>query len=47
MHLLIWGALPSLEQKENARAVMYKAAVPPESVVKVIEAFPLVAPSII
>jgi len=44
MHLLIWGALPSQEQKEEARAVMSMAAIPPESVVKVIESFPFVTP---
>jgi hypothetical protein len=44
MHLLIWGALPSLKQKEDVRAVMSQAAIPPETVVKVISAFPFVTP---
>ena len=42
MHLLIWGALPCSKQKEEVRAVMSQAAIPPETVVKVISAFPFV-----
>jgi citrate synthase len=40
MHLLIWGQLPTPEQKTNTRNIMSKAAVPPQSVVDVITAFP-------
>ena len=40
MHLLIWGALPTSEQKEKARTTIFNASVPPQSVVEVIYAFP-------
>ncbi|KAJ3577549.1 hypothetical protein NPX13_g3013 [Xylaria arbuscula] len=40
MHLLIWGHLPSQEEKDHVRQVMAKAMNPPESVVNVISAFP-------
>ncbi|CAD6586818.1 MAG: hypothetical protein ASARMPREDX12_002522 [Alectoria sarmentosa] len=40
MHLIIWGALPSSKQKEDARIAMGQAAIPPKSVVDVISAFP-------
>ncbi|KAI0810334.1 citrate synthase [Xylaria sp. FL0064] len=40
MHLLIWGHLPSQVEKDRVRAAMAHAMNPPESVVKVISAFP-------
>ncbi|PYH78592.1 citrate synthase [Aspergillus uvarum CBS 121591] len=40
MHLLIWGSLPSAKQKIDFRAAVAKQAVPPQSVVDVIAAFP-------
>jgi hypothetical protein len=40
MHLIVWGALPTQEQKDDVRATMGKAAVPPQSVRDVIAAFP-------
>lgn len=40
MHLLIWGQLPTLEQKIQFRRSMARAAAPPQSVVDVISAFP-------
>ena len=40
MHLLIWGSLPSLKQKQNIRITMSQAAVPPKTVIDVISAFP-------
>jgi citrate synthase len=40
MHLLIWGKLPTLEQKIQFRRSMARAAAPPQSVVDVISAFP-------
>ncbi|KAI0395731.1 citrate synthase [Xylariaceae sp. FL0594] len=40
MYLLIWGHLPSQAEKDQVRAAMAKAMDPPESVVKVIQAFP-------
>ena len=42
MHLLVRGALPSAKQKEFVRAVISEAAIPPESVVNVISAFPFI-----
>lgn len=42
MHLLIWGHLPSQEEKDHVRQVMAKAMNPPDSVVNVISAFPYV-----
>lgn len=45
MHLIVWGALPSSEQKDEARIAMGQAAVPPKSVVDVISAFPFVVPT--
>ena len=44
MHLIIWGALPSLKQKDDVRASMGQAAVPSKSVIDVISAFPFVYP---
>lgn len=44
MHLLIWGAIPSQEQKDDVRAQLSAAATPPETVVNVITAFPFVTP---
>ncbi len=44
MHLLIWGTLPSSKEKEVVRAVMSQAAIPPQTVVNVISAFPFVTP---
>ncbi|KAK5631594.1 hypothetical protein RRF57_007308 [Xylaria bambusicola] len=40
MHLLIWGHLPSQEEKDHVRQGMAKAMNPPDSVIKVISAFP-------
>ncbi len=40
MHLLVWGHLPSQAEKDHIRAGMSHAMNPPESVVKVISAFP-------
>ncbi|KAI0976884.1 citrate synthase [Xylaria arbuscula] len=40
MHLLIWGHLPSQAEKDHVRAGMANAMSPPDSVVKVISAFP-------
>ncbi|KAI8624316.1 citrate synthase [Xylariaceae sp. FL1651] len=40
MHLLIWGHLPSQAEKDHVRAGMCHAMNPPESVRKVISAFP-------
>ncbi|KAF6223060.1 hypothetical protein HO133_001112 [Letharia lupina] len=40
MHLLIWEALPSPKQKEDVRTALCQAAIPPETVVNVISAFP-------
>ncbi|KAI0912853.1 citrate synthase [Ustulina deusta] len=40
MHLLVWGHLPSQAEKDHVRAGMSHAMNPPESVVKVISAFP-------
>ncbi|KAI1425146.1 citrate synthase [Xylaria sp. FL1777] len=40
MHLLVWGHLPSQEEKDHVRAGMANAMNPPESVAKVISAFP-------
>lgn len=42
MHLVIWGQVPTLKQKEDARVFMGEAAIPPQSVVDVISAFPFV-----
>lgn len=44
MHLLIWEALPSPKQKEDVRTALCQAAIPPETVVNVISAFPFVTP---
>ena len=44
MHLLIWGVLPSSEQKADVRTVMSQAAIPPQTVANVISAFPFVTP---
>ena len=44
MHLLIWRVLPSSKQKEDVRAVMSEAAIPPQIVANVISAFPFVNP---
>ncbi|KAJ2993393.1 hypothetical protein NUW58_g1855 [Xylaria curta] len=40
MHLIIWGHLPSQAEKDNVRAEMSQAMSPPDSVVRVISAFP-------
>ncbi|KAI0435003.1 citrate synthase [Xylaria sp. FL1042] len=40
MHLLVWGHLPSQAEKDHVRAGMAHAMNPPESVTKVISAFP-------
>ncbi|CAJ2505197.1 Uu.00g125910.m01.CDS01 [Anthostomella pinea] len=40
MYLIIWGHLPSAEQKSHIREEISKAMTPPETVVKVISAFP-------
>ncbi|KAI0159756.1 citrate synthase [Xylariaceae sp. FL1272] len=40
MHLLIWGSLPSQAEKDHVRALLCHAMHPPESVRKVVEAFP-------
>ena len=42
MHLIIWGQLPSEKDKDYARVVMGDAAIPPQTVVDVISAFPYV-----
>lgn len=42
MHLVIWGRLPLQKDKDYARVVMGEAAIPPQSVVDVISAFPFV-----
>lgn len=42
MHLTIWGHLPSEKEKVDVRAFIGEAAVPPQSVVDVILAFPFV-----
>lgn len=44
MHLLIWEALPSSKQKDNVRTALCQSAIPPETVVNVISAFPFVTP---
>ena len=44
MHLVIWGQIPTLKQKEEARVFLSDAAIPPKSVVDVISAFPFVLP---
>ncbi|KAI0099725.1 citrate synthase [Nemania sp. FL0031] len=40
MHLLIWGQLPSQAEKDHVRAGLAYAMNPPETVIKVISAFP-------
>ncbi|KAI0009462.1 putative citrate synthase [Xylariaceae sp. FL0662B] len=40
MHLIIWGHLPSQQQKEHVREAMGKAMSPPKSVMDVISSFP-------
>ncbi|KAF9740422.1 hypothetical protein PMIN06_008463 [Paraphaeosphaeria minitans] len=40
MHLILWGALPSEEDKQRGREVMDCVAVPPGQVIKAIESFP-------
>ena len=40
MHLLIWGHLPSPEEKSTLRQALAQAMVAPQCVVDVIRAFP-------
>ena len=44
MHLIIWGAIPTQQQKDSVRETMYKAMIPSQSVKDVISAFPYVYP---
>lgn len=42
MHLLIWGHLPSAEEKHQFEYAMAEAAVPPQAVLDAIHALPWV-----
>lgn len=44
MHLVIWGSLPTQEEKDHVRETMCKAMVPSQSVKDVISAFPYATP---
>lgn len=44
MHLIIWGSIPTQQQKDQVRETMYKAMIPSQSVKDVISSFPYVLP---